>query len=193
MSELPIIVTEGEFDHLLIGTLLSAKGVTGFSIAAGSGPEGAVRVARKKRLERNAPVLVVIDADTPNEDEADARAEDLTDLLRLGRANSPAWVVCVVPELEVLLFRHPSLLKHAFPTLQPAAYDFGLEAPAGVLRKEFGPSWKRELMKAVEHGRPRDLCEMASDEVIADIAEFVRDPYRFAPRTVAAPRPGFGT
>lgn len=193
MYELPIIVTEGEFDHLLVSKLLVAKGVSGFSIAAGSGSEGAVRVGRKKRLERNAPVLVVVDADTSDDDAADARAEDLTDLLRLGRASSPASVVCVVPQLEVLLFRHPGFLRHAFPALRPAAYEFGLEAPVGVLRKEFGPSWERELMRAFEHGRDDDLRDMASDRVIDDISEFIRDPYRFEPRYVAAPRPGFGT
>ena len=189
----PLLVTESAFDHRLLAALLIARGVRGFSIVAGSGADGAVRLAQGLRIERKIPVLVVVDADTTDEEAAHAKSEDLTDFLRLGGEADPAWVVCAVPAVESVLFRHPGWLRERFANLDAALIRIGLRAPTAVLEEIAGRGWREQIQALLDESPTAALRDVASDPVVDDIASFVRDPHRFAPERLAAPRLGFGT
>lgn len=191
-NALPLVVTESAFDQTLISALLQARGVRGFALLSGNGPDDALTLARGERLEHNVAVLLVVDADTDDMERAQARSEDLTDLLRMGRATSPAWAVCAVPALEVVLFKNPRWLRSLFPEVDSRSIEFGVDSPTSELRRIAGRGWKDTLASALRRADPTDLAEMSRDPLLDDIATFVTRTTEFTPRALAAPRAGFG-
>lgn len=189
----PVVVTGGLLEHKLLNAALVANDVAGFRSVAADGPDSAVRVGQQRRLEENAPVLVVLDANTKDEDEAHSRSEELTEFLRLGRATSPAWVVCAIPAVASILFRRPAWLRRRSARLDETLVKIGRDAPAAVLEEVFGRDWREVLVQHMAASDRSTLACLASDPVVADVADFVARPDRFEPAHLAAPRLGFGT
>lgn len=110
------VVTEGPNDEALLRLLLP-RAANGHSVEiilrSGRGWSEAESLASSVLAGLREPVVLVVDADTRDERLIEERRRDLSDLLGMHGPESMWRVILMVPEMEALLFRDPSLLRSA--------------------------------------------------------------------------------
>jgi hypothetical protein len=107
------IVVEGESDETLLRRLLEPLNVRRpvFDILVGGGRSSADSLARTILAVRRQPVALVLDADTNNESMVSERYQFYNESLGQVAASSMFRVFLMVPELEVIFFQSPDIIR----------------------------------------------------------------------------------
>jgi hypothetical protein len=98
------------------------------------------------------PVAVVIDADSPEQEVASERRRSAEEVLGDAASGVPFRVIVAVPELEVLFFERPQLLKKVYgKSVTALVTELGQVSPRRALKKldpdlSYGggsPAWRK--------------------------------------------------
>lgn len=145
------VVCEGLADQLLLEGILKDEFLTDGTevvVVRGGGWSGAESMARSILAVRQAPVALVVDADSSDPQLTREREAFLN--ASLGEFRSRFQVFVVVPEIEVLLFKSPELLERA-----------GLElSERDLLRAQYEP---KRVLNELADGQPLDLVQRLVD------------------------------
>jgi hypothetical protein len=169
------ILTDSEFPSALLERLLTEEERACVWIKAFSGTS-MYSMARTLLASRGTPVAVVIDADTPSSKGVTRVWQDADDLLGdVARTLLPYKIIVAVPEIEVLFFRSPELLRRRF---DGAVTDHLLElaqySARGALRKlaADGDSEKLrwEILKSLTD---EDVAALRQSDLVREVLEFI--------------------
>ena len=109
------VVTEGNFDGMLLARLIADEQERyNVEISGGGGKSAVFSFARTLLAVRRIPVAVVIDADSPEQDAALECQRDAEEVNGDAAAGLPLRVLVAVPELEILFFHRPELLRRVY-------------------------------------------------------------------------------
>ena len=103
------IITEGESDRLLLARLLWLP--YGMTIVSAGGRSSADALARSYLVNGDNNVAFVLDADTLDHNQVEERRQFYHQSLKQVALRSKWRVVMMVPEIEALFFRKPSVLE----------------------------------------------------------------------------------
>lgn len=124
-----VVVVEGQFDQMFIealaADLLKSRSV---SWIVANGKNAARPLARRYILSNAAPVLLVLDADTTDEEAVAAQQSDLDAYLRWSGGEYRSAAILFKPEIEEVFFSSPSFVKRVF-----ADYSGGLLGRIAIL------------------------------------------------------------
>ena len=107
----PYVVTEGQSDAVFLKRILSATFEDLPAIVVAGGKTATAPMAQSLLVSRNAPVAVLIDADTFDLDVAREQQRIYSDLLRPFAHRAAFRILTAVPELEHVLFDIPGLIE----------------------------------------------------------------------------------
>ncbi len=105
------LITEGKTDESLLKSLLPKDIVQGVSFITAGGRYGSLSLARSILAVRQAPVALVVDADTDNPALAAEQEDFLRESLRQASPGIPFEVFVVIPALEAILTSSRSVLE----------------------------------------------------------------------------------
>ncbi|MBI2301936.1 MAG: hypothetical protein HYU66_23790 [Armatimonadetes bacterium] len=176
MSQACTVVVEGITDRLLLERLLEEELASGLirRIVEAGGRSAAESLGRTVLAVRRQPVVVVMDADSTDQEAIAARRSYLESALAMV-GPPPLWrVVLAVPVLEACLLDHPDvaadLLGHA---LSPSELELAEEAPTLLLsRAGVRKPAIRDLVARLDDGQVRAL---RGTRLIAEVVAAVRD------------------
>src|SRR3954465_848280 len=126
------VFVEGPSDQVLLSRLVSDLGQEEeIRLVASGGRDAARPLARKQLLVARDPVALVIDSDTTDSMRVAQQQRDLEDYLRWGAQGVGFAVIQFVPEIEVIFFQKPAVLRRALgQELDGSAVIAGKFAPA---------------------------------------------------------------
>jgi hypothetical protein len=170
------IVTEGEWDRSLLQHLLPPDVAEDVTIVTAGGGSGAVSMARSLLVRRQAPVALVVDADSISPALVRERALSLRELLRSVSVNTPAEVFLAVPEMGVVFFQSPGLLERILGVEIPDTLSILAEArPKEALGRLFADhKTLRSMPQMLGALTLLDLEELRKTKLIAGLNEFLR-------------------
>ncbi|MEM7795327.1 MAG: hypothetical protein AAF579_12875 [Cyanobacteria bacterium P01_C01_bin.118] len=106
------IVVEGPSDAKILRALLDETLLEDVKFINGEGKYGAETMARSLLLDRQIPVLLVIDADTSNPEAIHSYQQDLDFLTRSAAVGTPYKILQAVPTIEAVFLQDRSLFEH---------------------------------------------------------------------------------
>lgn len=164
------VFVEGAADQKLLERLLADLAPTyPFRIIRANGRDAARPLARKHLLTRREPVVLVLDAETMDEQRVAQQQRDLEDYMRWGGMQMPYAVLQFVPEAEVVFFENPGVLQRLLDrTLPLEVVEAGRSAP----RKMLG-SLDQSTLRLLNQLRDEDLNELRENEVVKTIRDFI--------------------
>lgn len=166
------IVVEGPVDHALLDRLLDdLREEHPFHIIEARGRNAARPVARRELVTKQAPVVLVLDSDTTNEDEASRQLRELHDYLSWNTWGNSFKIVQFVPEIEVLFFELPKVLESIIgKKVDEVAAGAGKAAPRRVLSL-LVPSLDRIAL--VKKLKPADLDALRKHPKLVELRTFL--------------------
>lgn len=168
------VVVEGESDReLFLRILRDPTVVQEVQFHVARGKHEARPWARRIQRERHEPVLLVVDADTDDENKAREEEREYTAYLGYSSGGVPYHVAVLVPEAEVLLFKVPGLVPRLVGSVSPELLEVARSAPRkaiDVLFKRTGTSLRELFTKLTEE----DLEQIRSLPEVARAREFLR-------------------
>lgn len=105
------VVTEGQTDADVLRRVLRDELVREVEFVAGGGRSAAESLARSLLASKQLPVVLVVDADTTDEQKVDEQLDFLRYYLDQGSGCAPFEVLAAVPEIETVLFEDQSLVE----------------------------------------------------------------------------------
>ncbi len=105
------LVCEGERDARLLTHILPKELLETVEIIPAGGLSAVKSLARSLLVRRHAPVAVVIDSDSLETAQIEARSKDVRDIIGGVSANTPFRVILAVPTLWMVFFDDISLLS----------------------------------------------------------------------------------
>lgn len=169
------IFVEGTTDQSLLARLLEdLDPESPFEIVVAGGRNAARPLARQQLMTRHEPVVLVIDADTTDEEHARSQRNDLNDYLDWGAGSIPFKVVQFVPEIEVVFFHDPSVLRSLVGSdVDPRVAEAGAQAPRRILEILAPGRTRDELIAALG---PDEIERLREHPIIADLRGFLMPP-----------------
>jgi hypothetical protein len=150
------------------------KPKTSFTVVETRGRDAARPMARKQLLITHEPVVLVVDSDTTDDRRTKVQRRELEEYLAWGAADTPFKVLQFVPELEVVFFDSPSVLRSLVgKSVDKHAEAAGKLAPRKVLAM-LVPD--RDRLALIDKLRPTDVKELRKHPVIVDLRSFVGSP-----------------
>ncbi|MGD1906719.1 MAG: hypothetical protein ACFB0C_12080 [Leptolyngbyaceae cyanobacterium] len=128
------IVVEGPSDAQILRALMDETLLEGVKFINGEGKYGAETLARSLLLDRNLPVVLVIDADTTNPEAIHNYQQDLDFLTRSAAGGTPYKILQAVPVIEAVFLQDRPLFEQfidrQFTDLE---WQLGQKAPKELL------------------------------------------------------------
>jgi hypothetical protein len=173
-----IIVTEGEYDKLLIAKVLrTIRGVPSFETDSGGGRSSAISMAQSYLAVTEARVALVVDANTTFEEEVKEKEAFLRGLLSYVSAPERFGVFQAVPSVEVCLFQIPKSKTERLVgrKISEEQWIRGRFEPKKVLLELLGGGAERtsHLRILLRRALPPELTETP---LVAELASFLRQP-----------------
>jgi hypothetical protein len=182
------ILTESTFDAALLATVLTEDDLREASIRAVDGQSSIYSVARTFLAVRQEPVAVVIDAESSDPRAVSRRRDAAEEVIGDVASGVPYRVIVAVPEMLVLLFRRPELLRRVFGNV---VTDHLLELaeadPRKALRKLDPSAADDELRFRVLQAMDRDDTDaLQRSDLIQELTTFLRSTRRRAEEAATA-------
>jgi len=168
MNELCIVV-EGKEDEALLRKLLPTKDRAGLRFFAGQGKMNLATLARNILVHEGVPVLVVVDADTLDEQTAEEARLDTKAIIRYVAGTIPVDVFFFLPEVEAIFFEAPAVLARLT----------GREWTAEELARGC-TSPKATLQAMLSQGGPKAETPALLANIDEDMADALRQGRQFA-------------
>lgn len=171
------LVTEGESDAQLLRVLLAKEVRQGLRILPGGGRSAAISLARSLNSARQAPVALVVDADTTNEGRVSEDRDSIGYLLRMHSSGAPIEVFLAVPEVEVLLFSDLALLTRVLGReITHDDWITGRFEPKKTLGRILGTNGRTGAVSRIAKNLSRaDVAQLADHPLIRDIRHFLAE------------------
>jgi hypothetical protein len=184
------VLTEGNFDGLLLAKLIAEEeGRDDVEIKVVGGKSSLYSVARTLLAVRRKPVAVVFDAHTPEPDAALERQREAEDVIGDVAGGVPFRVLVAVPELEVLFFQRPELLRRVFgEAINEHVMELAQLSPRRALQK-LAPdkpyeSIRIDVLRAMD---PSDVQALRNESpLIQDLLSFITTTVGRSPRSAVS-------
>jgi len=105
------VVTEGDADARILRRLLPDELTQDAKFVVAGGRSAAESLARSLRIAKQAPVALVFDTDTTDQESVDEQREFLESYLKHGSGAAPFEVFPAVPQIETVFFEDRSLVE----------------------------------------------------------------------------------
>jgi hypothetical protein len=170
------IYVEGPVDQKLLEQLLAdLRPGASFKVLAAGGRDAARPMARRKLLTAQEPVVLVVDADTTDDQKARTQLRDIEEYLAWGSAATPHKVSQFVPEMEAVFFDSPAVLKRLIgEDVSEQATAAGKFAPKKVLAMLAHDASASSLIDRLE---PTELDALRKHPVVAELRRFVASQF----------------
>ncbi len=169
------VLAKSNFDGAFLATLLAEEQKRG-SVEVGviNDLPSAYSVARTMLAVKRTPVAMVIDANSPEPEVASERKLRAEELLGDAAGGVPFRVLVAVPELAVLFFGRPELLRRVFDTVDDHLIELAQLSPRRALQK-LAPREPHEqavfrILRAMESN---DVDALRETELIRDLRGFI--------------------
>ncbi len=183
------VLTEANFDGMLLATLLGdEENRDGIEIRVVSGLSSGYSFARTMLAVKRIPVAVVIDADSPEQEVASERQRSAEEVLGDAAAGVPFRVIVAVPELEILFFKRPQLLKKVYgKSVTALITELGKVSPRRALQK-LDPDLNYEhlrfkILKAMDE---EDIKALRATALIKELLSFLREAVEYSKRSAVS-------
>jgi hypothetical protein len=172
------IVAKSEFDSELLLAVIPPELTHGSSFVSGHGLSSAVSMARTVISLRLAPVAVVIDSNSAEPEEVEARQQETEEVVGVAAPDVHLRVIVAVPELGAALFRAKALLRSEFGLRDE---DFLYEIARWSTREAFeqlfsrsqGPVRTRaDLLSRLRH---EDIEAVREFPAIRELCDFLQE------------------
>lgn len=166
------ILTETNFSGSLLSILLPTDRGE-FEIRVSSAIYSS---ARTVLVKQRGPVAVVLDAHGTEEVMIDRRRQEAEEVIGLVAPRDSFRVFMVIPEMEVLLFRHSRGLRRLYGEkvtdhlIELASYN-ARQALAKLM--EPGEDYESFRWSILTSLTPEEQADLANDELIRDLSEFI--------------------
>ena len=166
------IFVEGPTDAALVGRLLAdLEPKAQFRIIVAGDRNAARPLARLQLVTRHEPVILIIDSDTTDEESARAQQNDPNDYLAWGASTTPYKVVQFIPEIEVVFFDDPSVLRAIVGReVDPHIRAAGIQAPRRILEMLTQGRDRQRIIDALDDD---EIETLRKQPIIADLREFL--------------------
>ena len=176
------VLTEENFDGMLLATLIAEEQsrcdleiqIVGGKSSLG-GRSSLYSVARTLLAVRRIPVVVVIDAHTPEEDAALERQREAEEVVGDVAAGVPYRVIVAVPELAILFFQRPELLRRIYgEAINEHVMELGELSPRRALQKlDPGKPYENIQFDLLRAMNPSDVLALRDSPLVRDLIDFI--------------------
>lgn len=176
------ILVEGNFDGMLLAMLIGAEQEKyEIEIRVAGGASAAFSYARTLLATKRTPVAILIDADSIEPEVAEARRQDAEEVIGESAAGVPFRVLVAVPELEVLFFERPDLLRRVFAgQVTDHLLELGRLSPRRILeRLAQGKSIHHVRVDVLREINTEDHQALRNTTLIRELLEFIQVATRF--------------
>jgi hypothetical protein len=172
------VFAEGHSDEVVLSRLVSdLVPAEEIRLVASGGRDAARPLARKQLLLTREPVALVIDSDTTDSMRVAQQQRDLEDYLRWGAQGAGFAVIQFVPEIEVIFFQQPAVLRRALgQDIDASAVIAGKFAPAAMLKQLMAQAGIDSFSTLVARLDEADLAELRTVEPVAALRRFLQQP-----------------
>jgi hypothetical protein len=183
------VLTEANFDGMLLATLLADEEKRdGVDIRVVSGLSSGLSVARTMLAVKRRPVAVVIDADSPEQEVASERQRSAEEVLADAASGVPFRVIVAVPELAILFFERPQLLKRVYGKSVTAwVTELGQVSPRRALQK-LDPDLSYEYLrfKILRAMDEADIKALRATALIQELPRFLKEAVEYSKRSAVS-------
>jgi len=183
------VLTEANFDGMLLATLLADEEKRdGVEIRVVSGLSSGYSVARTMLAVKRIPVAVVIDADSPEQEVASERQRSAEEVLGDAASGVPFRVIVAVPELEILFFKRPQLLKKVYgKSVTALVTELGQVSPRRALQKlDPDLSYEHLRFKILRAMDEADIKALRATALIKELLSFLREAVEYSRRSAVS-------
>jgi 5S rRNA maturation endonuclease (ribonuclease M5) len=169
------IICEGPVDTELLKTILPAKFLHHVGIVSAGGISSVKSLARSIVVRRQAPVAIVVDADSTIPELNRQYAKDIAEIVESVSVNTPVKVFLFVPEMEALFFQDILLLSRLLGySPSQAELDRAVTQPGKVLEELISRSevihHRSEAIACLAH---ENLEILQSTPIIQELIHFL--------------------
>jgi hypothetical protein len=138
--------------------------------------------------EKRMPVAVVIDADSPEQEVAAERQRNAEEVLGDAASGVPFRVIVAVPELEILFFQRPQLLRKVYAKSVTALItELGQVSPRRALQK-LDPNLSSEhlrfkILRAIDE---TDIKAVRATALIKVLLTFLTEAVEYSKRSAVS-------
>ncbi len=169
------VLAGSNFDGMLLATLLRGEQERNeVEVRVVSGLTSGYSVARTFLAVQRVPVAVVIDADSPEPEVALERRRRAEEVLGDVAGGVPYRVIVAMPELEVLFFERPGLLRRVFGEVDGHVMDLARLSPSRAIAR-LAPGEPPELarFRLLRAMDAEDIQALREIEPIRDLLCFI--------------------
>jgi hypothetical protein len=153
-----------------------------------SGISGVKSLASTMAVSRGTPVAIVVDAKSTDPEMIQYRRQDIEEVVLYVSTGVPIKVILAVPQLEIVFFQDPQLLRRLFDSRVTAEILCLARAnPRCALNELLAGSdsihQPEEILAALT---PQDFETLRQADVIRELADFLRQVRELAPSTARA-------
>jgi hypothetical protein len=177
------VLTEANFDGMLLATLLADEEKRdGIEIGVVSGLSSGYSFARTMLAVKRIPVAIVIDADSPEEEVAPERRRNAEEVLGDAASGVPFRVIVAIPELEILFFTRPQLLKKVYgKKVTTLITELGQVSPRRALQKlDPDLSYEHLRFKILKAMDDVDINALRATALIEELLSFLREAVEYS-------------
>jgi hypothetical protein len=170
------LVCEGAYDAQLLRCVLPEELLYNLEIIPAGGFSAIKSLARSLIVRRQAPVLIVMDADVIIPDQVSERLKDTEEIIGSVAANTPVKVILAVPTIETIFFQDVSLLARLFGYMPSSdVFSLAIYQPKQVLQQLISQSGKYQSQsQLIEQLINEDLSAIRATTVIKEIIQFLQ-------------------
>jgi hypothetical protein len=168
------LVCEGAVDAQLLKRILPEEILYNLEIVAAGGLSSAKSMARSLVVRRQAPVAIVINADSIALDQVEERRRTTEDIVKGVASNTPVKVILAVPTIEAIFFQDIALLSRILGcNPSPGILDLAVGEPLQALMQliaQLHPHLNQSQL--IEQLTMDDLFILRKTPLIQEIIQF---------------------
>jgi hypothetical protein len=170
------LVCEGADDAELLKRVLPEQLLSHIEVIPAGGLYAIKSLARSLIVRRQAPVVIVIDADVITPEQVEERRKDTEEILESVAANTPVKVILAIPTIEIVFFQDISLLSHLLGYMPSQdMIDLAIYQPRKALAQLITQSQKcQSQSQLIGQLTPQDLEALRKNSVFQELIQFLQ-------------------
>jgi hypothetical protein len=170
------LVCEGARDVQLLRCILPGELLSNVEIIPAGGLSAIKSLARSLIVRRQAPVVIVMDADVITPEQVEERLKDTEEIVESVAVNTPVKVILAVPSIETIFFQDVSLLSRLLGYVPSQdMLSLAIYQPWQALRELISQSKKYQSQsQLIEQLTDEDLEILRKTSVIQEIIQFLQ-------------------
>jgi hypothetical protein len=170
------LVCEGARDVQLLRRILPGELLSNVEIIPAGGLSAIKSLARSLIVRRQAPVVIVMDADVITPEQVEERLKDTEEIVESVAVNTPVKVILAVPSIETIFFQDVSLLSRLLGYAPSQdMLSLAIYQPWQALRELISQSKKYQgQSQLIEQLTDEDLEILRKTSVIQEIIQFLQ-------------------